>query len=66
MKYLIIGCLSFFVFQNVSAKARFVRVTFGLNPSNEASIIWDQNRGEFLGLYLDTVDPSINRFRTKL
>jgi hypothetical protein len=66
MKYLIIGCLSFFIFQNVSAKARFVRVTFGLNPSNEASIIWDQNRGEFLGLYLDTVDPSINRFRTKL
>jgi hypothetical protein len=66
MKYLIIGCLSFFIFQNVSAKARFVRVTFGLNPSNEASIIWDQNRGEFLGLYLDTVDPSVNRFRTKL
>lgn len=66
MKYLIIGCLSFFIFQNVSAKARFVRVTFGLNPSNEASIIWDQNRGEFLGLYLDTVDPSVNRYRTKL
>jgi len=66
MKYLIIGCLSFFIFQNVSAKARFVRVTFGLNPSNEASIIWDQNRGEFLGLYLDTIDPSVNRFRTKL
>jgi len=66
MKYLIIGCLSFFIFQNVSAKARFVRVTFGLNPYNEASIIWDQNRGEFLGLYLDTVDPSVNRFRTKL
>ena len=66
MKYLIIGCLSFFIFQNVSAKARFVRVTFGLNPYNEASIIWDQNRGEFLGLYLDTVDPSVNRYRTKL
>ena len=66
MKYLITGCLSFFIFQNVSAKARFVRVTFGLNPSNEASIIWDQNRGEFLGLYIDTVDPSVNRFRTKL
>jgi len=66
MKYLIIGCLSFFVFLNVSAKARFVRVTFGLNPSNEASIIWDQNRGEFLGLYIDTLDPSVNRFRTKL
>ena len=66
MKYLIIGCLSFFIFQNVSAKARFIRVTFGLNPANEASIIWDQNRGEFLGLYLDTVDPSVNRYRTKL
>jgi len=66
MKYLIIGCLSFFIFQNVSAKARFVRVTFGLNPYNEASIIWDQNRGEFLGLYIDTVDPSFNRFRTEL
>lgn len=66
MKYLIIGCLSFFIFQNVSAKARFVRVTFGLNPYNEASIIWDQNRGEFLGLYLDTVEPSVNRYRTKL
>jgi hypothetical protein len=66
MKYLIIGYLSFFIFQNVSAKSRFVRVTFGLNPSNEASIIWDQNRGEFLGLYLDTVDPSVNRYRTKL
>ncbi len=66
MKYLIIGCLSFFIFQNVSAKSRFVRVTFGLNPYNEASIIWDQNRGEFLGLYLDTVDPSVNRYRTKL
>ena len=66
MKYLIIGCLSFFIFQNVSAKARFVRVTFGLNPYNEASIIWDQNRGEFLGLYLDTVEPSLNRYRTKL
>ncbi len=66
MKYLIIGCLSFFIFQNVSAKARFVRVTFGFNPYNEASIIWDQNRGEFLGLYLDTVDPSVNRYRTKL
>ena len=66
MKYLIIGCLSFFIFQNVNAKARFVRVTFGLNPYNEASIIWDQNRGEFLGLYLDTVDPSVNRYRTKL
>jgi hypothetical protein len=66
MKYLIFSCLSFFIFQNVSAKARFVRVTFGLNPSNEASIIWDQNRGEFLGLYLDTVDPSVNRYRTKL
>jgi hypothetical protein len=66
MKYLIITCLSFFIFQNVSAKARFVRVTFGLNPSNEASIIWDQNRGEFLGLYIDTLDPSVNRFRTKL
>jgi hypothetical protein len=63
---LIIGYLSFFIFQNVSAKSRFVRVTFGLNPSNEASIIWDQNRGEFLGLYLDTVDPSVNRYRTKL
>ena len=66
MKYLIITCLLFFIFQNVSAKARFVRVTFGLNPSNEASIIWDQNRGEFLGLYIDTVDPSVNRYRTKL
>ncbi len=66
MKYLIITCLLFFIFQNVSAKARFVRVTFGLNPSNEASIIWDQNRGEFLGLYIDTVDPSVNRFRTEL
>ena len=66
MKYLIIGCLSFFIFQNVSAKARFVRVTFGLNPYNEASIIWDQNRGEFLGLYLDTVEPSVNRYRTNL
>lgn len=66
MKYLIIGCLSFFIFQNVSAKSRFVRVTFGLNPYNEASIIWDQNRGEFLGLYLDTVDPSVNRYQTKL
>jgi hypothetical protein len=66
MKYLIITCLSFFIFQNVNAKARFVRVTFGLNPYNEASIIWDQNRGEFLGLYLDTVDPSVNRYRTKL
>ena len=66
MKYLIIGCLSFFIFQNVSAKARFVRVTFGLNPYNEASIIWDQYRGEFLGLYLDTVEPSVNRYRTKL
>jgi hypothetical protein len=66
MKYLIITCLSFFIFQNVNAKARFVRVTFGLNPSNEASIIWDQNRGEFLGLFLDTVDPSINRYKNKL
>ena len=66
MKYLIIGCLSLFIFQNVSAKARFVRVTFGLNPYNEASIIWDQNRGEFLGLYIDTADPSMNRYRTKL
>jgi hypothetical protein len=66
MKYLIIGCLSLFIFQNVSAKARFVRVTFGLNPYNEASIIWDQNRGEFLGLYIDTADPSVNRYRTKL
>ena len=66
MKYLIITCLLFFIFQNVSAKARFVRVTFGLNPSNDASIIWDQNRGEFLGLYIDTVDPSVNRFRTEL
>jgi hypothetical protein len=66
MKYLIITCLSFFIFQNVSAKARFVRVTFGLNPYNEASIIWDQNRGEFLGLYFDTVDPSVNRYKNKL
>ena len=66
MKYLIITCLLFFIFQDVSAKARFVRVTFGLNPSNDASIIWDQNRGEFLGLYIDTVDPSVNRFRTEL
>jgi len=66
MKYLIISCLSFFIIQNATAKARFIRVTFGLNPSNQASIIWDQNRGEFLGLYIDTVDPSVNRFRSEL
>jgi len=66
MKYLIISCLSFLIFQNVNAKSRFVRVTFGYNPSNEASIIWDQNRGEFLGLYIDTIEPSRNKFRTEL
>ncbi|MBU3661058.1 MAG: metallophosphoesterase family protein [Flavobacteriales bacterium] len=66
MKYLIISCFSLLFFQNVYAKARFVRVTFGQNPYNEASIIWDQNRGEFLGLYLDTVEPSVNRYRNVL
>lgn len=66
MKFLIVTCLSFFVFLNASAKARFVRVTFGYNPSNEASIIWDQNRGEFLGLFIDTIEPSKNKYRTEL
>lgn len=53
-----LGLLSFTSFSNV----RFVRVVFNGDASREATIIWDQVEGEFNGFYLDTVDPSANRF----
>lgn len=65
MKYFSIGCLSILFSLNTSAKALFVRVTFGNNPSREASIIWDQNSGKFLGLYLDTIQPNKNQYRNR-
>jgi hypothetical protein len=64
MKYLIIVLFSTFLLQNLNAKSRFVRVVFRNDAAREASIVWDQNRGEFLGLYIDTVEPSVNRYRT--
>ena len=53
-----LGFISFTSFSNV----RFVRVVLNGDASREASIIWDQVEGEFNGFYLDTVDPSANRF----
>ena len=54
----VLGLFSFTSFSNV----RFVRVVFNGDASREATIIWDQVEGEFNGFYLDTVDPSANRF----
>ena len=53
--FLVLSTLSF-------SKTRFIRVIFNDDASTKASIIWDQVEGEFEGLYLDTIDPSINRF----
>ena len=44
------------------SKSRFVRVVFNSNASKEATILWDQYRGHFLDLYIDTVPPSRNNF----
>ena len=46
----------------INANVRFVRVVFNGNAATEATIIWDQVEGEFNGFYMDTVDPSANRF----
>ena len=53
--FLVLSSLSF-------GKTRFIRVIFNDDAATKASIIWDQVEGEFEGLYLDTIDPSINRF----
>ncbi len=39
---------------------------FNKDASNAATIIWDQNRGSFLGLYIDTVALERNNFRQQL
>ena len=50
-----IKILFFILISHVSfAKARFVRVIFNSNASTSATIIWDQNRGNFIGLAFDT------------
>ena len=41
------------------AKSRFVRVMFNSNACKEATIIWDQNRGQFLGLVIDTTKKNL-------
>ncbi len=48
---------------NSFSKSQFVRVVFNRDASNAATIIWDQNRGGFLGLYLDTIEPERNNYR---
>jgi len=47
----------------VGAHTRFVRVMFSGNTSNNATIIWDQQRGEFKGLYCDTVNPELSQYK---
>ena len=60
---ILIKFLFIFLFSLQSyAKARFVRVVFNGNAAHEASIIWDQQEGKFSGFYMDTIDPSYNRF----
>jgi hypothetical protein len=55
--------ITFLVLSSISySKTRFIRVIFNDDAATKASIIWDQVEGEFEGLYLDTIDPSINRF----
>ena len=63
MKKLIIlfGILSFTSF-HLRANSRFIRVMFNHDASNSATIIWDQNTGDFLNFYIDTIEPFLNNY----
>lgn len=57
----------FILLSSVSnAKVRFIRVVFNGNAATTATVIWDQEEDEFNGFYLDTIDPSINRYANLL
>ena len=45
------------------AKSEFVRVVFNSNSSNEATIIWNQSRGDFIKICVDTIDPKWNGYQ---
>ncbi len=65
MRTLCIFLICFITFHSLG-KTRFVRVVFSGDASTSATIIWDQKRGQFMGLYLDTIEPSKNRYRQEL
>ena len=60
---LFITCLLVF---NANGKTRFVRVVFSGDASTTATVIWDQKRGQFMGFYMDTVEPFKNRYRQEI
>jgi hypothetical protein len=47
----------------VGARTRFIRVMFSGNTSKSATIIWDQQRGDFKGLYCDTINPELSQYK---